>query len=104
VPETTRLHYSNRLGRGPDITHWDIFRKNRLRFRLLLEAGREAPGREFDTVRAFVRFAENEKLGLDFTTPPRRPDASKLQLQSDVGFIPYPPGNALAPRRATSRS
>jgi hypothetical protein len=29
--------------------------------------------RRFDTHWQFVRFAEEQKLGLDFTTPPKRP-------------------------------
>ena len=36
--------------------------------------------RRFNTVWAFVRFAEAERLGLDFTTPPVRPDPAKLRL------------------------
>jgi hypothetical protein len=36
--------------------------------------------RRFNTVWAFVRFVEDEQLGLDFTTPPVRPDPAKMQL------------------------
>ena len=38
--------------------------------------------RRFNTVWAFVRFAEEEKLGFDFTTPPVRPDPAKMTLSA----------------------
>jgi len=37
-------------------------------------------GRRFNTVWAFVRFAEDAKLGLDFTTPPVRPDPPRCSF------------------------
>jgi hypothetical protein len=36
--------------------------------------------RRFNTVWAFVRFAEAEELGLNFATPAVRPDPAKMQL------------------------
>jgi tRNA A-37 threonylcarbamoyl transferase component Bud32/ribosomal protein S27E len=40
--------------------------------------------RRFNTVWAFVRFAEEQKLGLDFTTPPVRPDPAKMKLPAPL--------------------
>jgi hypothetical protein len=35
-------------------------------------------GRRFSNHWAFVRFAQEQNLGLNFTTPPKRPDPKKL--------------------------
>jgi serine/threonine protein kinase len=48
--------------------------------RVILDHLERRYDRRFNTVWAFVRFAEEEKLGLDFTTPPVRPDPAKMRL------------------------
>ncbi|HVC93782.1 MAG TPA: serine/threonine-protein kinase [Pirellulales bacterium] len=48
--------------------------------RVILDHLEHRYGRKFNTVWAFVRFAEVEKLDLDFTTPPRRPDPAAMQI------------------------
>ena len=48
--------------------------------RVILDHLQRRYGRRFNTVWAFVRFAQAEHLGLDFTTPPVRPDPAKMQL------------------------
>jgi tRNA A-37 threonylcarbamoyl transferase component Bud32 len=48
--------------------------------RVILDHLERRYDRRFNTVWAFVRFAEEEKLGLDFTSPPVRPDPAKMKL------------------------
>jgi hypothetical protein len=48
--------------------------------RLILDHLEERYGRRFDTVWSFVRFAEAERLGLDFTTPPIRPGSVRMDI------------------------
>jgi hypothetical protein len=48
--------------------------------RVILDHLERRYDRRFNTVGAFVRFAKDEKLGLDFTTPPVRPDPAKMEF------------------------
>ncbi len=43
-------------------------------------------GRRFANHWAFVRFAREQNLGLDFTTPPRRPEPERLPGRGHVGL------------------
>jgi hypothetical protein len=40
-------------------------------------------GRRFDTHWDFVRYAQQQELGLDFTTPPKRPERKPLSMFQD---------------------
>jgi len=53
-------------------------------------------GRRFVNHWAFVRFATDQKLNLDFTTPPRRPTTSIAPYRSSapVWVAPSAPGNS----------
>jgi len=47
--------------------------------RVILDHLERRYDRRFNTVWSFVRFAEEQELGVDFTTPPVRPDPAKMK-------------------------
>ena len=80
VPRATNSH---RIGAPP----WAIESRPRWGYntarRVILDHLENRYGRQFNTVWTFVRFAQAEGLGLDFTSPPKRPDPAELLKSLD---------------------